>query len=991
MSLLSRLFIPVLIALLPAVGFGIYDEFDTRNTAESSVRAEAAQLRDTIQVEQARVFDGIRQIASLVAASAAVRDGDAYGCQSFLDRSASALLAEQTISVTDRNGTVICSSRADQVGRPLGSRFDLMAALKTDRFLVGDYLRMGASGAALPFAMRYLGADGQVRGFVAVMLDVAWWKTDRSFTNLPESVSLTVADRTGTVLARRPDPSDPSGKSAVGRTMENLTIPGSQGEQHVVQATVQPSASSQSLFIGVGIDPRDVQAGLDTATLRRMLFLTGGLAAALGAAGALGHRFIRRPVSALVAAAESWGAGNYRVRVGLTDDRSEFGVLARSFDAMAEALEQREKGRELAGGSARKMAAILESTTDGICEIDPDWCISFINTGARAIVAPDRDLIGTPLFEAFPDAVGSLLQRECERAMAEGVPVSFEEYFGTHDMWLSVRAFPTSDGLMICFQNVTARRQAELQGERTEAHYRAIVATAVDGMVVIDEHGMIQSFNPAAERLFGYGADEVIGCNITALMPERDRAVHDGYIWNYRRGADRNVIGRGRELQGCRKDGSTFPLELSVAEWRDGRQRFVTGFMRDVTARQEADAALNAARDEAVAARAEAEQAVLAKSKFLAASSHDLRQPVQSLFFLGAALADGLSDHPLLPLVGSINQATDALKQLLDGLLDISKLDAGGVTPQVTGFSADTLIRRLGTEYAHRAERQGLRLRIVGSSCWVRSDPALLERILRNLIENALRYTTHGHILVGCRRVSGALRIDVLDTGIGIPSDQAEAIFKEFHRVDKDGHCPDGGQGAGLGLAIVRRLADLLGHRVSVVSSLGQGSRFSVEVPLAAIPAPERPPLEEAACPKARGLVLILDDEAIILMGLRVLLESWGYQVLSAMSMDEAVQTVTGRSRMPDLIIADYRLADGNTGPEAIETLREITGHALPGIILTGDTAPGILDRVERQGFSILHKPVAANDLRQLVQECLEWSEGPRRRQIPTSTAALTM
>src|SRR3954471_10773278 len=205
MSLLSRLFIPVLIAILPAIGFGIFDEFDARNAAESSVRAEAAQLRDTIHVEQTRVFDGIRQIASLVAASAAVRDGDAYGCQSFLDRSAAALLPEQTISVTDRSGAVICSSRSDQVGRPLGSRFDLMAALKTDRFLVGDYIRMGASGAALPFAVRYLGADGQIRGIVAVMLDVAWWKTDRSFVSLPDNVSLTIADRSGTILARRPD------------------------------------------------------------------------------------------------------------------------------------------------------------------------------------------------------------------------------------------------------------------------------------------------------------------------------------------------------------------------------------------------------------------------------------------------------------------------------------------------------------------------------------------------------------------------------------------------------------------------------------------------------------------------------------------------------------------------------------------------------------------------------------------------------------------
>jgi two-component system, sensor histidine kinase len=366
MSLLSRLFIPVLIAILPAVAFGIFDEFDARSTAGASVRAEAAQLRDTIQAEQTRVFDGIRQVASLVAASTAVRDGDARGCQAFLDRSAALLPPEQIISVTDRSGTVICSSRADQVGRPLGSRFDLMAALKTDRFLAGDYIRLGASGAALPFAMRYQGSDGQVRGIVAVMLDVAWWKTDRTFARLPENVSLTVADRSGTILARRPDSGDPSGRSAIGRTLENFTIAGPQADSPVIQATVQPSASPQGLFIGIGIDPHDIQAGLDEATRQRVLFLTGGLAAALLAAGFLGHRFIRRPVSALVEAAESWGTGDYRARVGLPDDRSEFGVLARAFDAMAEALERREKERDVAEDTARKMAAVLESSTDGI-------------------------------------------------------------------------------------------------------------------------------------------------------------------------------------------------------------------------------------------------------------------------------------------------------------------------------------------------------------------------------------------------------------------------------------------------------------------------------------------------------------------------------------------------------------------------------------------------------------------------------------------------
>jgi len=995
MSLLSRLFIPVLIAILPAVTFGIFDEFDARSTAGASVRAEAAQLRDTIQAEQTRVFDGIRHVASLVAASTAVRDGDARGCQAFLDRSAAMLPPEQIISVTDRSGAVICSSRADQVGRPLGSRFDLMAALKTDCFLAGDYIRLGASGAALPFAMRYQGSDGQVRGIVAVMLDVVWWKTDRSFARLPENVSLTVADRTGTILARRPDPGDPSGRSAVGRTLENFTNAGPQADSPVIQATVQSSASPQGLFIGIGIDPRDIQADLDEATRQRVFFLTGGLAAALLAAGFLGHRFIQRPVSALVEAAESWGTGDYRARVGLPDDRSEFGVLARAFDAMAEALERREKERDVAEDTARKMAAVLESSTDGICEIDRDWCISFLNSRASTFVGPDRDAIGTPLFEAFPEAAGSLVQRECERAMAGNVPVSFEEYFGAHDLWLAVRVFPVSSGLMICFQDVTARRRADQHSERTEAHHRAIVVTAPEGMVVIDEQGIIQSFNPAAERLFGYDPGEVVGRNVTVLMPERDRAVHDGYIWNYRHGADRNVVGKGRELEGRRKDGSIFALELSVAEWRDGHQRFFTGFMRDVSARREADAALKSASDEAAAARAEADQAALSKSRFLAAASHDLRQPVQSLLFLSAALAEGLRGHPMLPLAGSIDQATDALKRLLDGLLDISRLDAGAITPKATLLSADTLIGRLGAEYAQRAERQGVNLRVVGCSSRVHSDPVLLERILRNLIENALRHTTHGRILIGCRRVSGALRIDVLDTGTGVPPD---TFAQDTFAPDTFAQCPDGGQEAGLGLAVVRRLAALLGHRVSALYSPGHGSRYSVEVPLAALPAPERSPsaisVEESARPKTRGLIVILDDEAIILLGLGVLLESWGYQVLSAMSLDEAVQQVADETRTPDLIIADYRLADGNTGPEAIDAIREISDPRIPGIVLTGDTAPGILERVGKRGFGILHKPVAADDLHRIVLDYIELNgieSNDPARQMPTSTAALTM
>ena len=316
--------------------------------------------------------------------------------------------------------------------------------------------------------------------------------------------------------------------------------------------------------------PARCSGGIRWATLRRVLFLAGGLAAALLAAGACGAPL--HPTSGIGPGRcrRKLGAGDYRARVGLPDDRSEFGVLARAFDAMAEALERRERERELTGDAARKMAAVLESTTDGICEIDRDWCNSFINTRARAIVGPDRDLIGIPLFEAFRKPSAACFNVNAERAMAEGVPVTFEEYFGAHDLWLSVRAFPTSDGLMICFQDVTARRQADRGIERTEAHHRAIVATAVDGMVGDRRAGrdpVLQPRRRTPVRLW----------RRRGHRPQRHRPDAGagrrrpcGYIWNYRRGADRNVIGRGRELKGCRKDGSSVPagtVGRGVAGW----------------------------------------------------------------------------------------------------------------------------------------------------------------------------------------------------------------------------------------------------------------------------------------------------------------------------------------------------------------------------------------------------------------------------------------
>ncbi|MCG5241715.1 MHYT domain-containing protein [Azospirillum doebereinerae] len=518
---------------------------------------------------------------------------------------------------------------------------------------------------------------------------------------------------------------------------------------------------------------------------------------------------------------------------------------------------------------------------------------------------------------------------------------------------------------------LTRQRQAEKTAEQ-DARYRAIVDSAVDPIVVIDERGLIESYNRAAERTFGYTADEAVGRNVSMLMPEPYQTAHDGYLSRYHRTGERHIIGVGREVEGRRKDGSTFPLDLSVAEWRAGKRRLFTGIMRDITARKAAEDTILRARDEAEAAREEAlraqsaaERADRAKTKFLAAASHDLRQPLQSLFFFAHALSDKLDGHPTAPLLASMSESLNGLRVMLDSLLDVSRLDAGVVKPSVTEFALGPLLDRLAEEYAIRASEAGLRLRHVPTAAWTSSDPALVERILRNLIENAIRYSEKGTILLGCRRRNGSVRLAVYDQGIGIPADKTQDIFQEFTQLANPER--DRRKGLGLGLAIVKRLAGLLGHAVTLRSEPGRGSAFLVDLPAATprpIPKPARAVIDR---PRGKGLIVIVEDDTIILLSMRAMLEEWGYDVVAAVSADEAIDTLLNIGQRPAMIVADYRLREGRTGVQAIRDIYGVCGVRVPAVVLTGDTDPARIAEVQRSGHRLLHKPVSPTILRDIL------------------------
>ena len=365
-----------------------------------------------------------------------------------------------------------------------------------------------------------------------------------------------------------------------------------------------------------------------------------------------------------------------------------------------------------------------------------------------------------------------------------------------------------------------------------------------------------------------------------------------------------------------------------------------------------------------------------AKSRFLATASHDLRQPLHALGLFVAQLNSRMDREERSRVIERINASVAGMNELFNALLDISKLDAGVMTPNVTEFPIADLLKRTEATFGGSAREKGLSLRIVPSGAWVRSDFILLEQIVFNLVSNAVRYTSRGGVVVGCRKRRDQIRIEVWDTGPGIPEDQRQNIFSEFYRLgDPD---RDRRAGLGLGLAIVDRLCRLLDQPIELTSTVGKGSRFTVMAPL--VPArtvvAERPAATLAALDQSSGkLVVVIDDDVPVLDGMGGLLRSWGCRVVTGESDATALKGLAGHDQAPDLIISDYRLADGKTGIEAIERLRRKFGIQIPAFLLSGDTHSEPLHEARASGYHMLHKPVDPMTLRAMVNRMLRQKE----------------
>jgi anti-sigma regulatory factor (Ser/Thr protein kinase)/CheY-like chemotaxis protein len=361
---------------------------------------------------------------------------------------------------------------------------------------------------------------------------------------------------------------------------------------------------------------------------------------------------------------------------------------------------------------------------------------------------------------------------------------------------------------------------------------------------------------------------------------------------------------------------------------------------------------------ELIEARQEAERATNANSAFLAAASHDLRQPVQALSLLNGALRRTVKDERALEMIRSQDHSLTAMTNLLNSLLDISRLDAGAVTPEIEDFPMQRLIDRLSAEFARQAQHKGLKFKSVACEAVVRSDPNLLSEIIQNLVSNAIRYTDKGKVELKCTEHDGRCCIEVEDTGIGISEDQQEAIFQEFHQVQTRGGSKEG---FGLGLAIVRRLTDLLTHQIDVESDPGRGSRFTLSLPAVGPAGVDSDDLEESHAIEeeaASGLVVLIEDDVHVANAWGLLLEAEGYRVAMAASATEARALINHLDEAPSLIVSDFHLLDGSTGVEAVTDIREHYGLNIPAFIVSGDTSKVVKDARPVDNSTLMSKPV---------------------------------
>lgn len=596
-----------------------------------------------------------------------------------------------------------------------------------------------------------------------------------------------------------------------------------------------------------------------------------------------------------------------------------------------------------------------------VCFVDqPRSAQSPVLTGEAAgiprVAELERDLATAR--EALHNAARELeASALVQRATSQEASSIAEEYQSTNEELVT-----SKEELQSLNEELTAlnsQLQETLDRQRTTSNDLQNVLHSTDvAILFLDASLRIRFFTPATRSLFN-----IIPGDIGRPLSDLKSHTSDDTLLPDAHDVMRTLQPVERETQAG--DGAWFVRRALPYRTQDGLVEGVVITFSDITERRRISAALEQVR-------LDAERANLAKSRFLAAASHDLRQPLQTLVLIQGLLAKAVKSEQPQKLIRRLDETLGTMTSMLNTLLDINQIEAGNVHAEMVDFEINHMLERLRVDFLDQATAKGLTLRVVPCSLLVHSDPRLLEQVLRNLVSNAIKYTERGKILLGCRRRNSMLSVEVCDTGIGIPQQEMQAIFDEYHQIDNVARKRE--RGLGLGLSIAQRLSKLLGHPIRVVSNVGRGSIFSISVLLPArvtepvkIPAPVITRTSKPVLGTRKGSILVIEDDRDARELIESLLTDEGHYVTAVGDGMAALELVSNGAYDPDLILSDYNLPDGPNGAEAALQLRAALRREVPVIILTGDISTATLVGLAAYGFLHLNKPVRLGEITESI------------------------
>jgi PAS domain S-box-containing protein len=613
----------------------------------------------------------------------------------------------------------------------------------------------------------------------------------------------------------------------------------------------------------------------------------------------------------------------------------------------------------------KQLQTLIDNVPIAIAYVDKAERLQLANEEFRKIALYRGDPRGMPVRSVIGDAVYEATEDSRRRALAGErvsmvMPVTVHGQQRIHEM----TQIPDRDstgtvkGAYGFGYDITEREQLSVELRRSEERTRELFTQASEGIFIVDREGRYIDVNRAGCALLGCTREEIVRQSFVDLLAPEDLE---------RWGQGMTVLLAGGAILGDwklrHKDGHFVPVQLSGTLLPDGR---LLGFVRDITEREHLEDALTQARDSAV-------QANEVKSRFLAAASHDLRQPLQTIWSLQAVLARAFKDTDYAPQLALLEEAVRNMDQMLSALVDINRLEKGAIHPVIRDFSLQEVLPKLRSEFGYAAAAKSLTLDIEESTEFARSDPMLLPVILRNLLGNAIKYTQHGAIQLRVRTDGSQLFIDIVDSGPGVPPEHLQRLFDAFYQVDNPNH--DQRQGVGLGLSIVQTICRLLGHEVTIETRLGEGSTFTVQIARGVTTDLPHEPLANtatiAAAPSSGAKILHIEDDPGISRSMAMLLSLEGYDVIGAASRDEVLEHVKVRGLRPDLILSDFQLPMGFTGPEIVAEIATMLGVKTPTIMLTGDIAVSHVAQAKLIVDRIMPKPVDINLLLREIDNLL--------------------